>query len=169
MFYLLAIDPSLRSSGVASFVSDQTFHAYNFVSPKKFKGLDALFWQMEILQRYIASFVSATVLGEKVDFRIVVEEQVDRGDNERMTEESFRYFSALPYAIIPPNLYDKVVFVKPVQWKKQIPKEIHHKRIYDKEVKKGTHDMFIKDMQPDVMDAIGLGRWYLERNKSEPK
>jgi len=61
----------------------------------------------------------------------------------------------------------KIVLYKPAQWKGQIPKPIHHKRIIERlgsaidrvELPKN------KKLQADVWDAVGLGLYHLGKVK----
>lgn len=61
----------------------------------------------------------------------------------------------------------EVVTVKPAEWKGQVPKDIHNARTmaklneYEREVLE--HSGVPKHLKHNLIDAIGLGLWYLKR------
>lgn len=52
-----------------------------------------------------------------------------------------------------------VEFIEPIKWKGNIPKKIHQPRII-KRVKK-RYDIDISEENNDVIDAVGIGDWFL--------
>jgi len=54
------------------------------------------------------------------------------------------------------------IFVKPRVWKGTVPKRIHQKRILDK--LKENEKAKLPHQNHNMVDAIGIGLWYLEKN-----
>lgn len=50
--------------------------------------------------------------------------------------------------------------VEPRTWKGQVPKKVHHERIL---AALSDHEQSICPRQPDALDAVGLGLWYLRQ------
>lgn len=55
--------------------------------------------------------------------------------------------------------------VHPAEWKKQVPKDIHHMRIMEHlyALERGKIPALPKTKAHNVLDAIGLGLWHLKR------
>lgn len=151
--YVVAIDPSLHSTGIAIFENEKLIHTKQIEVSKKIKGFDALY-DMNGKVHIGLTFLDCT------ECIFVIEEQVRR-KGDRMSFEDFVKLASISYLLgCAFSYHDNIVFVKPSTWKGSIPKAIHHKRIRDNELKRGTLLHLYADMQPDIMDAIGIGRWY---------
>lgn len=162
---LIAIDPSLRSSGVSVFLNGKVFDTKKVVTSKKVKGIEALFYQkMEIEKILHMYFISSP----SFEFYLVIEEQEHRGENEEMSLPDFVLLASLSYAIYPsvfistlvPSLH--IQMYKPREWKRSMPKEVHHPRIQARELALGTNLELLKGGQSDVVDSIGLGRFFID-------
>jgi hypothetical protein len=153
--YLLAIDPSLRSTGAVLFYNQEIVASKHIKTPLKLTRFDAMRFQAIEMRIFLGESIG--VQDPSID--CVVEKQVRRKD-DRMGMDDFLRLSAMSYMIIPHEFVKYVTFVEPSTWKKSIPKKIHHKRIRDEELKLGSALVHFADMQPDIMDAIGIGRWY---------
>lgn len=155
---VIAIDPSMHSTGIAIFKEEVLQHTKRIIVNKKITGFHAL---LEMKSRIDFEFSGVFYdVGEAV---VVIEEQIRR-DHDRMSMEDFVKMASISY-IIGCEFALPVCFVKPSTWKKSIPKKIHTKRIYDRELELGTKVSLIADMQPDIMDAVGIGRWWYDRRK----
>lgn len=155
-FHLVAIDPSLHSTGIVVFNKDEEpVLAHNIVVPKDIKGVDAIYKQ--------ASLLDVFLFNNMIHYqpaRMVVEKQVYRKD-ERMGINSFLDLFSVSYVIVPIHLRHLVTFVTPVEWKGQLPKPICHRRLLKKEK---NPELFQNNS--DILDALGIGRWYYENAKT---
>lgn len=59
----------------------------------------------------------------------------------------------------------RCTLVHPAEWKKQVPKDIHHNRVMEclYTYERGKIPPLPKTKAHNVLDAIGLGLWYLKR------
>jgi len=59
------------------------------------------------------------------------------------------------------------VMVRPREWKGSVPKTIHNNRVLTQldPLKKAMVDVIPKTLRHNVVDAIGLGLWYLNTRK----
>lgn len=152
--YLLAIDPSLRSTGVALFLNEKLISADFFKTPTKLKRYNAMVYACDRMHVFMADCIGIDTL------HCVVEEQVHRKDEERMSMDDFVRLASLSYMIIPSYVRNNTTFVKPSTWKRSVPEDIMARRIYNHELTKDTAFELIADVQFDKMHAIGLGRWW---------
>lgn len=146
----------MHSSGIAIFEDKELQYTGAAKVASRHKEYDAL-------ERMTHSIIDTIV--ERPDV-LVIEEQVYRKGKERMSIKSFKFFASLTYMLAFSIQAKKTFMYSPVQWKGTIPKEKHHKRIYKQELKLKTPLHCYADMQPDIMDAIGIGRYYLAKIKS---
>lgn len=156
--YVVAIDPSMHSTGIAIFEDEQLIETKCIEVDEKIIGFHAL----------VSMSCKATDYANAFTYRdcvFVIEEQV-RHKKDRMSMEDFVKLASISYIIGCDLAYnDNIFFVQPSQWKKQLPKKIHHGRLMANEIKLGTDIKLLQDRQPDIMDAIGIGRWYYANHK----
>ena len=158
--YLLAIDPSLRSPGVALFLNRELIACDFFKTPTKLKRYDAMVHACKKVIEFMADNCNGFD-----SVHCVVEEQIRRGENDRMSMDDFVRLASLSYMIIPSYLRENVTFVLPSTWKKGVEEGIMATRVYQRELSIGTKFELIADVQVDRMHAIGIGRWYYANNK----
>lgn len=156
---LLAIDPGLRGCGLAYFVEAELVHANYYLNPvRKGGGPEAWFGLGESI------FFDFKERGFRVDHYVVEVPQVyrnfTRGDPNDLVE-----IAAVGAAIGATFPIKKAVGYRPREWKGQIKKEIHHPRILGQlsPAEQANIHEHRKTLRHNVIDAIGLGLYYLER------
>jgi hypothetical protein len=142
---ILAIDPGLHKAGLAWFKA----RTGELIETECIEG-----------EGDMDTVVDAISLEMPGVFIVVIEEPQQfsgsrKGQAARNSGAVLKLI-ALVYSIrqMALNLGKKVVLAPVTQWKGQVPKEVMARRLskyYD-----------LSEMTPDEIDAVGIGRWYLE-------
>ena len=150
---VISIDPSMHSTGVAYFENEKLKKTFRIKVEKTLIKEKAVYTMCYRINRDIYN-----ELKDKMEVCIwVIEEQVYRGSQEKMSIENFKYLASLSY-ILGHN--HNSVLVQPSVWKGSVPKDIHNKRVYENELELGSPLIHYATMENDILDAIGIGRWY---------
>ena len=157
---IVAIDPAISGDiGVAVFLEGALTACWsvkNSLDPKEHSTLERSHYAGSVIRSHVA-FPSYS---EACDYALVVEEPV-----------------VYPNSPVPPNDLLKVALQAggfagwpwgsaksfyPSQWKGQVPKEKHHKRLLH------LHPEYrntLREVDHNAMDAFGLGVFYLQRQR----
>lgn len=153
---VISIDPSMHSTGVAYFENEKLKKTFRIKVSKDFTKEKAVYEMVSMFHETVFGSMPRDH-GSKTIW--VVEEQVYRGQQEKMSIENFKYLAALTYILGYEN-YPRSVLVQPSVWKGSVPKDIHNKRVYENELELGSPLIHYATMENDILDAIGIGRWY---------
>lgn len=148
---LLAIDPGTNICGYSLFVNEKPKKFGTIVSKNKSKTLRC---------EEIASRIYKKAQAFTPD-KIICEYPIKSGPGWRSKNIVVLFhFCGMIHAIA--ILLDiPVEFIEVAQWKGQIQKDKHHKILIPKFKKKYGVDL--SKVEGDVVDAMGIGDWYLSR------
>lgn len=158
MSYILAVDPSINSCGYAVFENNQISPIlYNIISSKSLNTQD-----FEYIAKSRAMFEKVrTIQSQFKDCKIILEVPEYRKSAYIARESDAIVKLSFVCGMI--SSLENVHHYTPSQWKGQVPKEVMRKRlanyITDIDI------MHIK--QHDVVDAIGLGYYYITKLSKE--
>jgi hypothetical protein len=145
---VVAVDPGLRGCGVAEFSGGLLLRARYVVNPeKKARGPGA--WAMMAIQ------VTEVVTTPGV---FVVEVMQNDGRSMGKVEDVLQVQGVAAWILA---LGGSVVGYQPREWKGSVPKPIHNTRVLGK-LTSAERKAIVNDRH-DVIDAIGLGLYYLGR------
>lgn len=155
--YIVSVDPSINTCGVAIFLSGQLVTGI-LVKPSKYTS--------NYVQRakYITNSIKE-ICEDFEDFKLVIEipEYFGVAGHIAVASGSIIKLSVVCGMIC--TLTDNLVAVNPSRWKGNMNKEVCHNRlikIYPEQIKINTDN--------NIVDAIGIGDWYIkEGSKIEDK
>lgn len=159
---ILAIDPGLRGCGVAAFGSELVFCAYPRNPEARARGPGA-WWSMA--QAVYQAVVDANV---PLPRTLVVEvPQVYAGSKQKGDPNDLIQLAGVLGALT--GLFRcATVGYAPREWKGQVPKDVHNRRILGK---LSASERTIlescgvsQSLQHNVIDAVGLGKFHLSRS-----
>lgn len=153
---MIAIDPGTRAVGWAIFLPDGSMHRCGLAHVKG-------------TNRVLAD--DAIELADQIGVhlpRVVLEEMVMRPEDPRSQADDLLRVQ-LVGGIVAARVGQKIVTVRPMRWKGCVPKRIHHRRIGDvmtraeKDLLTAACRTVHRDLQHNVIDAIGIGLWDVGR------
>jgi len=148
---ILAIDPSTTSCGWALF-NNGVLEEWGEISNTG----DNAFMRSEV----IINQLHFIMVGESPDF--IISEYPHKG-GPGMKSKSITvlfHFCGMLHGIALSS-HINISFIEPNKWKGNIPKAVHQKRmipIYEKK-----YDIELDGLSSDIVDAIGIGDWYLSK------
>lgn len=169
---LISLDCAMHKTGLASFgirlmhpfVVDLTSTETVKVSNKT-TGENAC---IEMISKILSkirgiTFNSDVRAGEVI---IVCEIQKPHKD-DRMSKQAFAHMLSVPLGVLGASSYHgyQTAMYTPVQWKGTVPKKLMLQKIYANEVVNATDPKLFSMKEPDILDAIGLGRFHIEKMK----
>lgn len=161
---LFVVDPSTKSTGISVFRDEIIIDVECIKIPSAFSGKLAITY---MCQKVIHKFKGYTDLFPNVS--VVMEDQLWRGEEERMTPMAFATLYGLVCSLYCSfyliNNEKEVFLYVPREWKGTTPKDIMCARIYKKEIDK----TWFKETDHDVLDAVGIGRFHMEKVKNGNK
>lgn len=150
---IIAVDPSINTCGFAIFVGGK-LHKYELIRPKATsedfveKGR-SVFWQIRQKLTKVTNYI---IVLEMPEYWKVA------GYAARESGSFFKLAVVVGMIATLPN----VVVVTPSQWKGQMTKEVTKNRLQRKYT-----DIEFDNMDNNIVDAIGIGDWYLSKYKKE--
>ena len=149
---ILSIDPSTSSCGYAVF-DDGKLIEKGVIKPS---GSETALKRCEI----VGNALHFTMVAEQP--HIIVCEYPHKG-GPGMKSKSITvlfHFCGMLHGIALSS-HINISFIEPNKWKGNIPKAVHQKRmipIYEKK-----YDIELDGLSSDIVDAIGIGDWYLSK------
>lgn len=167
---ILTLDPGLRAPGLAAFEGGELVWASSMHSSTGCRGPE----QWARVSRATSDSFSVKFPSGNVDVLVVEKPQVYTCRNNANPDDLIELSAALGACVATVEAYyfiEKYVTYLPREWKGQVPKEVHHRRI--RRALKGTEQAALKkclagiqpDLQHNALDAVGLGLKYLGRIK----
>ena len=155
--FTLSIDPGLRGCGVSLFNKKQLIKAVYVKSTEQVKrGPEA--W-LAMAQAILDSLPGVKVTHLVVEVPQVYNQAYWKGDPADLIELA-GVDGAITVAVGATNNYGFL----PREWKGQVPKDIHNKRV---EAKLSVEELATIEstatVRHNVVDAVGLGLWFLGR------
>jgi len=154
---LLAVDPGLRTTGYALFNAGELVQCGLWEIEKK-KSLEECVWTIAKKSKVFSKHVDKLI----IEIPQIYRQRYWMGDpNDLITV-------AIIVGTVCGCLRIKdVVFTTPSNWKGQVPKNIHNKRVLGKLTKQEVRVLngcTVKaSLLHNTLDAIGVGLWYLRR------
>lgn len=164
---VLAIDPGLRGCGVAVYLDGTLEHAWYTENPERVLDGPAA-WEIMSCAVFLAVDRIVVPLGTPTpEFDVGVFEvpQVYRLSRQKGDPNDLISLAGVVGSVSASMPCFKRIGVHPAQWKGQVPKAIHHKRIVSSlsANEKKSIQLPSKSLQHNVWDAIGLAQWWVQR------
>lgn len=149
MTTVLAIDPSINNCGIAVF-KDGKLHAWELLHPSK--------ETKDYIEKSKSIYMQIKVLSKKYHCDYIVTEICDyfgvSGFHARESGSIFKLMFLIGMLCSLPN----VKTIIPRGWKGQLPKDVMRRRFI-----KDLPNLDIEHMDHNVLDAIGIGRWFIQK------
>lgn len=164
----IGVDPGLICSGYALLVNGEciSLTLKKRIAEQKDNLVKALHGQSvgaEAVKEKVLADYPMTWSGSPL---VAVEKPIIYGNKKARDDDVMKLMAAFG-AVVTPFAFMKTLTPTPAQWKGQIPKHIHHKRILRKNPEA---ERFLADIprtqHEHVLDALGLAQW---RNEQEGK
>ena len=157
----IGIDSAMHKVGACVIEDNVLINTKLLKVPNKYKGKECVFK----MAHEIFYYIHETTKNICQPIEVVIEDHEYRYGNEKMKVSSFADMysvgvcvaSSLSAWAIP------VVFYKPREWKGTVPKAIKTARIMEEEIKLGSSYDLLQDGQDDIIDAIGLARFHIDK------
>lgn len=155
---ILALDGSMHKSGIAVFDGHKLSDTELVQVPNKV-----------ITEEAVVQMIGKLI--ERVRFYepdiVVAEIQKPQHKGERMSTQALIHLAAVPLGVLgyASSIQKETYWFQPMSWKGNVPKAVIQKRIMENELKLKTRLYLYADGQSDIIDAIGIGRFWLERSK----
>lgn len=154
----ISIDAAMHSTGIAIFSEEKLIQTDIVTIVKDVTGRSCAIAMILRVVIYLDEF--SRVHGHP-EIKLVIEGQEYRKGRERMNINTFADLYSVGIGIAAASHF-LTTFYTPREWKGTVKKEVMTKRILNKEIKDYlTPDYLLRDGQDDIIDAIGLGRFYL--------
>ena len=152
---LLAIDPAKKSIAWA-FFHEQSLENCGFLP---FDSFDELHRKIQALEEFLAFHLSDIV----IEIPQIYNQRYWKGDPNDLIDVAFSAGAALGYI----NPYGEVLLVRPKEWKGSRPKDVDNrhtlKLLTEEEMAIYERMDLAKSLRHNVIDAIGIGLWAVER------
>ena len=148
---IMALDPSINFCGCAIFSEQKKkLLSYILITPDKSTKDEWLMKARSVFEQVRESSTSVE--------KIVIEIPEHWGNAGYLARESGALFKVTFLAGMICSL-DNVITVTPSGWKGQLPKDVMRRRFI-----KYYPDIDIEKMNHNILDAIGIGHWYLYKH-----
>ncbi len=148
---IMGVDPGLRACGVALYANGHWCTATIRVE------------EHDLARRVekIVERVAAIACGV-VDVLVIEKPQVYQAERQEVDANDLVNLAVLVGAVLGRVVAKRVLLPLPAQWKGQVPKKIHHRRIRNK-------TGLDQRMSKDALDAVGLALFGVEHAESQAR
>lgn len=161
--WLISIDPGLRGTGMAIFEHSRLYTAWYSKNPnKKDRGPQAWCALADRIEREWIARVPKRVC--RIDAFVAETPQVYRGRKTRNPADLLEVAGVVGAVAYGVHATKRTRFL-PREWKGQVPKETHNRRILAKLHKDEVENIETcpESLRHNVVDAVGIGLFYLGR------
>jgi len=152
---LISIDPSINTMGVATWdVGKKQLLAWGLVKPDKAcreNMYDKCYNILEQIKKWKSQYAVNRIICEVPDYWFAAGFEA----RESRSIEKLMFVCGILYSM--KGELDEFVFVKPREWKGQMPKEVVKNRLRDSYLSQ----VDLAAINENVMDAIAIGHFYL--------
>lgn len=166
----LGVDPDTQHTGICLYSADPKYYIVGIIrTPSGLVGTEAIIAQAKGAQQFFL-YLFANYLS--TEFGLVVERQTKFHHRKSRPEALLKLALVSGVWLGQANRFARIFLPEPVEWKGQIPKEIHHRRVMKEADLSYQMDRdhivptnipsFCKILTSDwthIIDAIGLAIW----------
>lgn len=158
----IAIDSAMHSVGMALFKDGELRETALITIPKKIRAKECVIKMTTSIKDQIWNWlINDDFKQEPVE--LVIEDHEFRYKNEKMKVNTFANMYAVGVCVAYIFKQLPTAFYVPKVWKGTVPKEIMTERIMKRERDIGCRENLLWNGQDDVVDAIGIGRFHIDK------